>query len=74
MKEFDYYDCMDSALAPIEAQRDDALEELQRVRAQRDELLSVMEDLMKFQVKIEWMELPIWVRAKKAIAKAKRGE
>ena len=38
------------------------------------ELLEVMEDILKYQVRNDWMDLPIWVRAKNAIAKAKRGE
>jgi hypothetical protein len=38
------------------------------------ELLEVMEEILKFQVKNDWMDLPIWVRAKNAIAKAKGGE
>tara|TARA_R110000824_G_scaffold397599_1_gene600646 strand:- start:642 stop:893 length:252 start_codon:yes stop_codon:yes gene_type:complete len=33
---------------------------------QRDELLAVLEDIMRFQVKNDWMDLPIWVRAKEA--------
>tara|TARA_A100001201_G_C4030803_1_gene183538 strand:+ start:601 stop:825 length:225 start_codon:yes stop_codon:yes gene_type:complete len=38
------------------------------------ELLEVMEDILKYQVRNDWMDLPIWVRAKNAVAKAKRGE
>jgi len=38
------------------------------------ELLEVMDEILKFQVKNDWMDLPIWVRAKNAVAKAKGQE
>jgi hypothetical protein len=38
------------------------------------ELLEVMEDILKYQVRNDWMDLPFWVRAKNAVAKAKGGE
>ena len=38
------------------------------------ELLEVMEEILKFQVKNDWMDLPISVRAKNAVAKAKGQE
>ena len=44
-KGYNHNDYMDSALAPIEAQRDDALEELAKVQAERDELLNRISEL-----------------------------
>ena len=46
-REYNHNDYMDSALAPIEAQRDDALEELFKVKAQRDALLTVAKRLVE---------------------------
>tara|TARA_R110000787_G_scaffold73260_3_gene163169 strand:- start:4213 stop:4449 length:237 start_codon:yes stop_codon:yes gene_type:complete len=44
-KGYNHHDYMDSALAPIEAQRDDALEELAKVEAERDELLAALKQV-----------------------------
>ena len=38
------------------------------------DLLEVLEDIMRFQVKNDCLHLPIWIRANEAIAKAKGGE
>jgi len=37
------------------------------LQAQRDELRDLLEDIMKFQVKNDWLHLPIWVRATETI-------
>ena len=38
------------------------------------DLLEVLEDIMRFQVKNDCLHLPIWTRAREAIEKAKGGE
>lgn len=38
------------------------------------DLLEVLEDIMRFQVKNDCLHLPVWTRAREAIAKAKGGE
>jgi hypothetical protein len=38
------------------------------------DLLEVLEDIMRFQVRNDCLHLPIWIRANEAIAKAKGGE
>jgi len=38
------------------------------------DLLEVLEDIMRFQVRNDWLHLPIWIRAREAINKAKGGE
>ena len=48
MREYNHNDMMDSALAPIEAQRDDAWEELAKVKAENAELLAALESVMGF--------------------------
>ena len=40
----------------------------------RRDLLEVLEDIMRFQVKNDCLHLPVWTRAREAIAKAKGGE
>jgi multidrug efflux pump subunit AcrA (membrane-fusion protein) len=47
-REYDHNDMMDMALAPIEAQRDDALEALAKVEVERDALLAVLERLQEW--------------------------
>ena len=47
-KGYNHHDYMDIALAPIEAQRDDAWEELNKVKAERDALLAALESVMGF--------------------------
>jgi benzoyl-CoA reductase/2-hydroxyglutaryl-CoA dehydratase subunit BcrC/BadD/HgdB len=38
------------------------------------DLLEVLEDIMRFQVKNDCLHLPVWTRAREAIAKAKGGD
>ena len=49
------------------------LAERSSLKATNKELLTVLEDIMKYQVRNDWMDLPIWVRAKEAIARAVGG-
>ena len=49
------------------------LAERSSLKATNKELLAVLEDIMKYQVRNDWMDLPIWVRAKEAIARAVGG-
>ena len=70
-KGYNHHDYMDIALAPIEAQRDDALEELFKVKAERDALLAALERIAKGG----WHTVtPASSIAREAIAKAKGGE
>ena len=79
MKEFNHNDMMDSALAPIEAQRDDALDELFKVKAENAALLAALEQVESLahsagsmERKVSWHKVYKTVNA--AIAKAKGGE
>ena len=49
------------------------LVERSSLKATNKELLAVLEEIMKYQVRNDWMDLPIWVRAKEAIARAVGG-
>ena len=44
------------------------------VQAQRDDLRVLLEDIMKFQVKNDWLHLPIWVRATETIKRTGGGK
>ena len=37
------------------------------LQEQRDDLRALLVDIMKFQVKNDWLHLPIWVRATETI-------
>ena len=69
---YNHHDAMDTALAPIEAQRDDALEELAKVQAQNAALLAALERI----VSEGWTERGAFSVqiAREAIANAKGGE
>lgn len=76
MKGYNHNDYMDSALAPIEAQRDDALEELAKVQAENAALLAALEVLVSRGKRHDgrrWMDKH-YEAALAAIAKAKGGE
>jgi len=81
MREFNHNDYMDSALAPIEAQRDDALEELAKVQAENAALLAALEAIWRRAdpERGAWepnRENTAWIArvAREAIIKAKGGE
>ena len=67
-------DMMDMALAPIEAQRDDALEALAKAEAERDELRAYLHDLLE---NVRYFRDDLWVmdweQVEKLMKKA-RGE
>ena len=82
-KGYNHHDYMDIALAPIEAQIDDALEELAKVQAENAALLAAMEEAVSIGTRwwrmaymnnvcaaIEGMRQTL----KRALAKAKGGE
>jgi hypothetical protein len=68
-KGYNHHDYMDSALAPIEAQRDDAMEELAKVKAENAALLAALEEILDGN-RNGWIARV----AREAIAKAKGGE
>ena len=37
------------------------------MQAQRDELRDLVEDILKFQVKNDWLHLPIWARVSETL-------
>ena len=45
----------------------DGLDVIEAIEAERDDLRALLVDIMKFQVKNDWLHLPIWVRATETI-------